>query len=74
MNPECINCCNREERDRLVDVVNLQHEQIVELLMRIDNIATLIWDQAPLKAQDIWLYDMCNDGIWEAPDGSWDRF
>ena len=72
MNPECIDCCNREEKDRLIDVVNLQHEQIEELLRRIDNIATLIYYQDSIKTQDQWLYDLCNEGIWRPPDTDWD--
>jgi len=63
-----------QTRKDLEKTIDIQHEYIEELLWRIDNIATLIWDQAPLKAQDLWLYDICNEGIWEAPDGSWDRF
>tara|TARA_R100001132_G_C3273655_1_gene95688 strand:+ start:5003 stop:5173 length:171 start_codon:yes stop_codon:yes gene_type:complete len=47
MNPECIDCCNKEEKERYR-----------ELLLEI---CELIHYQSPLKYQDAWLERMKND-------------
>ena len=38
-----------------------------ELLEAVQEIAELIWMEAPLSAQDRWLHHIMNKGIWK-PD------
>jgi len=58
MNPECINCCNRE-------TVDVQHEVIEHLTYYIERIAEVIYYQMPLKEQDMWLRDIIEEGIYK---------
>tara|TARA_R100000742_G_C4174798_1_gene11863 strand:- start:152 stop:367 length:216 start_codon:yes stop_codon:yes gene_type:complete len=67
MNPECINCCNKEEKEKYREIVDTQHELIEHLDECIQRIASLIYYQDKLKHQDLWLRDMIEQGLY-TPD------
>lgn len=53
MNPECIDCCNKEDKERYREMLS--------------EIAEIIHYQMPLKYQDKWLAMMIERGLYE-PD------
>tara|TARA_R110000824_G_scaffold1064_5_gene5887 strand:+ start:6018 stop:6230 length:213 start_codon:yes stop_codon:yes gene_type:complete len=64
MNPECMNCCNKEEKERYRDIVDTQHLVIEDLTECINGIAEIIHMQMPLEYQDEWLLRIIETGIW----------
>ena len=64
MNPECMNCCNKEEKEKYREIVDTQHELIEHLDECIHRIASMIYYQDALKHQDYWLREMIEQGLY----------
>jgi hypothetical protein len=67
MNPECIDCCNKAEKEEYREIVDVQHELIEHLEDNIKWISELIYYQCHLKEQDAWLEEMIKLGHY-TPD------
>ena len=67
MNPECINCCNKEEKEEYRKIVDIQHKLIEHLEDNITWIDSLIYYQCHLKEQEEWLEEMIKLGHY-TPD------
>ena len=58
MNPECINCCNKEEKERYRETVDIQR------------IGDIIYFEMDITEQDWWLDDMVNSGNYTPTKGT----
>ena len=67
MNPECIDCCNKAEKEKYREIVDIQHEVIEHLEDQITWIASVIYYQEHLRKQDEWLEEMIKLGHY-TPD------
>ena len=67
MNPECIDCCNKAEKEKYREIDDIQHEVIEHLEDQITWIASVIYYQCHLKEQDEWLEEMIKLGHY-TPD------
>tara|TARA_R110000744_G_scaffold34230_10_gene79993 strand:- start:2614 stop:2835 length:222 start_codon:yes stop_codon:yes gene_type:complete len=70
MNPECINCCNKEEKERYRETVDIQHLQIEYLTDCIQRIGDIIYFEMDITEQDWWLDDMVNSGNYTPTKGT----
>ena len=77
MNPECIDCCNKAEKEKYREIVDIQHEVIEHLEDQITWIASVIYYQCHIKEQDEGLEEMIKLGQYTTDtddanaDGEW---
>lgn len=64
MNPECMNCCNKEEKEKYREIVDTQHLLIEHLSDCISSIGDIIYYEMDIREQDRWLDTMVNHGYY----------